>query len=157
MTPVAGLHPRPPEDEPVVLVGDLASGPAEVAGPHRLVRDEVEIPDQRLELKGFDKDRHRSDLHPAGKDFVAHMRRGDEEAGVVLVGLGDDFVGAGDRRGEDGVALFFLPDVHEDGVAGLHPVHEGPAPAGDSPDLVLNEGFSVPAVRGGDPVGHRWD
>ncbi len=153
---VADLHPRPPEDEPVVFLGDLAHGLAEVAGPHRLVRYEREILDQGFELERPGKDRHRPDLHPVGEDLVAHMRRGDEEAGVILVGLGGDFIGAGDCGGEDSFALFFLPDIDEDGVAGLHPVHEGPVPAGDSPDMLLIEDLRVLAVRGGDPVGHRW-
>ncbi|KAF5030426.1 hypothetical protein DSECCO2_638250 [anaerobic digester metagenome] len=73
---------------------------------------------------------------------------------MVLVGLGDDLVGAGDRGGEDGVALFFLPDVDEYGIAGLHPVHEGSVSLGDSPDVHRIEDLCVLAVRGGDPVGH---
>ena len=142
------------EDGTVVLLGDLAHGLAEVAAPHRLVRYEREILDQRLELKRLSKDRHRPDLHAVGEDPVAHMRRGDEEVGVVLVGLGDDFVGAGYGGGEDGVALQLPPDVHEDGVAGLHPLHEGSVSTGHSPDLLLIEDLLVDAVGGGDPVGH---
>jgi len=148
------LHPCPSEDEPVVLLEDLTHGLAEVAAPHRLVRDEFEIPDQRLEPKRFGKDLDWSDLHAAGENFVAHMRRGDEEGGVVLVGFGDDFVGAGYGGGEDGVALFLLPDVNKYGVAGLHPLHEGFVPAWYSPDMLLIEDLLVGAVGGGDPVGH---
>ena len=51
-------------------------------------------PDQRLELHGFREDCDRPDLHTEGEDLVAHLRRGDEETGVVYVGLGDDFVGS---------------------------------------------------------------
>jgi HEAT repeat protein len=62
----------PLEDEPVVLLRDLAHSYAEVAAPHRLVRDECEIGDQRLELKGFEEGRDRPDLHAEGEDLVAH-------------------------------------------------------------------------------------
>ena len=55
----SGLLSGPLEDELVVLLRDLPHGVAEVAAPHRLVRDECEIPDQRLELKGFRKDADR--------------------------------------------------------------------------------------------------
>ncbi len=150
------LHSGPLEDEPVVVLRDLAHGDAEVTAPHRLVRDESEIPDQRLELKGFGKDLDWPDLHAVGEDLVAHLRRGDEEAGVVFVGIGDDFIGAGYRGGEDGVVLFLLPDIYKDGVAGLHPLHEGFVPPGNSPDVLRIEDPGVVPVGGGDPVGHRW-
>ena len=146
--------PGPFEDELIILLRDLAHGYAEVAGPHRFVRDEFEIGDQRLELKGFGEDCHRPDLHAEGEDLVAHLRRGDEEAGVVFVGLGDDLVGAGYRGGEDRVVLFLLPDIYKDGVAGLHPLHEVFVPLGYSPDVLRIEDLLVVAVRGGDPVGH---
>ncbi len=151
------LHSGPLEDELIVLLGDLAHGDAEVAAPHRLVRDEFEIPDQRLELQRFGKDCHRPDLHAEGEDLVAHLRRGDEEAGVVFVGLGYDFVGSGYCGGENCVVLFLLPDVYEDGVAGLHPVQEIFVPLGYSPDVLLFEDLVVVPVGGGDPVGHRWN
>ncbi len=67
------------------------------------------------------------------------MRRGDKEAGVALVGLGDDFIGAGDRGGEDGIALQLPPGVDEDSVVGLHPVQEGSVPAGYSRNMLLIE------------------
>jgi len=91
------LHSGPPEDEVVVLCRDLAHGLPEVAAPHRFVRDECKILDQGLELKGFGEDCDRFDLHAEGEDLVAHLRRGGKEAGVVLVGFGDDFVGSGYR------------------------------------------------------------
>ena len=81
----------------VVLLGDLAHGLPEMAGPHLFVRDECEVGDQGLELKGFGEDRNRFDLHAEGEDLVAHLRRGGKEAGVVFVGFGDDFVGSGYR------------------------------------------------------------
>jgi len=43
----------PPEDEAVVLLGDLAHGLPEMAGPHLFVRDECEVGDQGFEVKGF--------------------------------------------------------------------------------------------------------
>ena len=54
----------------VVLLGDLAHGLPEMAGPHLFVRDECEVGDQGLELKGFGEDRNRSDLHAEGEDLV---------------------------------------------------------------------------------------
>jgi hypothetical protein len=138
------LHAGPPEDEPVVLRRDLAHGLPEMAGPHRFVRDECEIRDQGFELQRFGKDLDWPGLHAVGEDLVAHLWRGDEEAGVVYVGFGDDFVGAGYRGGEDG-------------VAGLHPVHEGFVALGDSPDVFCIEDLLVVAVGGGEPVGHRWN
>ena len=53
----------------VILLRDLAHGYAEVTAPHRFVRDEFEIPDQRLEFEGFGEDRDRPDLHPEGEDL----------------------------------------------------------------------------------------
>ncbi|KAF5030026.1 hypothetical protein DSECCO2_642420 [anaerobic digester metagenome] len=73
---------------------------------------------------------------------------------MVYVGLGDDLVGAGYRGGEDRVVLFLLPDVDEDGVAGLHPLHEGFVSFGYSPDVRLFEDLPIIPVGGGDPVGH---
>ena len=148
------LHSGPPEDEAVVLLGDLAHRYPEVAAPHLLVRDECEVGDQGFELKGCGEDRDRPDLHAEGEDLVAHLRRGDEEAGVIFVGLGDDLVGPGDRGGKYCVALFLLPDVYEDGIAGLHPVHEASVPLWNSPDMLLIEDLLVVPVGGGDPVGH---
>ena len=78
----------------VVLRRDLAHGYPEVAAPHLFVLDECEVWDQRLELQRLGKDCHRPDLHAEGEDLVAHLRRGGKKAGVVLVGLGDDFVGS---------------------------------------------------------------
>ena len=150
----SGLRSGPLEDEPVVLLGDLTHGYAEVTAPHRLARDEFEIPDQRLELKGFGKDLDWPDLHAEGEDLVAHLRRGDEEAGVVLVGLGDDFVGSGYCGGEECIVLFLLPDIYKDSVAGLHSVHEGSVPLWNSPDVLRIEDPGVVPVGGGDPVGH---
>ena len=148
------LHAGPLEDEPVILLGDLAHGYAEVAAPHRFVRDEFEIPDQRLKLQRLGKDLDWPDLHAEGEDLVAHMRRGDEEAGVVFVGLGDDFVGSGYRGGEYCVVLFLLPDIYKDSVAGLHPVHEVFVPLWYSPYVLFFEDLPVVPVGGGDPVGH---
>ncbi len=68
-----------PEDEVVVLRRDLAHGLPEMAGPHCFVRDECEVGDQGLELKGFGEDRNRFDLHAEGEDLAAHMLRGDED------------------------------------------------------------------------------
>jgi len=73
---------------------------------------------------------------------------------VVFVGLGDNLVGPGYRRGKDRVALFLLPDIHEYRIAGLHPLHEVFVPLGYSPDVLLFEDFPVVPVGGGDPVGH---
>jgi len=49
---ISGIgYAGPPEDEAVVILGDLAHGLPEVGGPHTLVCDEREVLDQ-----GFEED-----------------------------------------------------------------------------------------------------
>ena len=52
-------------------------------------------------------------------------------------------------------ALQLPPDIDEEGVAGLHPVHEGFVSARYSLDLLLIEDLLVGTVGGGDPVGYN--
>jgi len=62
---------------------------------------------------------------------------------VVFVGFGSDLAGAGDRGGENSIVPFLLLDIHEDGTAGLHLVHESFVSIGHSSDLLLIEDLSA--------------
>lgn len=58
---------------------------------------------------------------------------------MVFVGFGSDLAGAGDCGGEDEVAPLLQSDVHEDDIAGHHPVHESFVSIGHSLTLPLIE------------------
>ena len=120
------------------------------------VGDEGQVRDQGLELDRRVEDLDRLEFDPEGEDLGPEFGRGGEDRFCVLIDLGGDLEAPGDRGREGGVLIdHLLPDIDEEGVAGVGLADLVDGAFRDAPEMFFDGDVGVCAVGDGEPAGHE--